>query len=165
MAEITLGGNAVHTNGELPAKGAKAPAFELVKSDLTAVTSDDLSGQRIVLNIFPSIDTAVCATSVRRFNERAADLDDTTVVCVSADLPFAAARFCGAEGIENVVTGSTFRSSFLDDYGVRMVDGKLAGVAARAVVVLDADGTVLHSELVPEIAQEPDYDAAVKALG
>ena len=163
--EITLGGNAVHTNGELPAKGAKAPAFELVKSDLTAVTSDDLSGQRIVLNIFPSIDTAVCATSVRRFNERAADLDDTTVVCVSADLPFAAARFCGAEGIENVVTGSTFRSSFLDDYGVRMVDGKLAGVAARAVVVLDADGTVLHSELVPEIAQEPDYDAAVKALG
>ncbi|HEY1116243.1 MAG TPA: thiol peroxidase [Acidimicrobiales bacterium] len=165
MAEITLGGNAVHTNGELPAKGAKAPAFDLVKSDLTAVTSDDLSGQRIVLNIFPSVDTAVCATSVRRFNERAADLDDTTVVCVSADLPFAAARFCGAEGIENVVTGSTFRSSFLDDYGVRMIDGKLAGVAARAVVVLDADGTVLHSELVPEIAQEPDYDAAIKALG
>ena len=164
MAEITLGGNAVHTSGELPQKGAKAPAFELIKSDLAPVSSDDLSGQRVVLNIFPSIDTAVCASSVRTFNERAADLDDTTVVCVSADLPFAAARFCGAEGIENVVTGSTFRSSFLDDYGVRMTDGKLAGVAARAVVVLDGDGTVLHSELVPEIAQEPDYDAAIKVL-
>ena len=163
MAEITLGGNAVHTNGELPAKGSKVPSFELVKSDLTELSSDDLSG-RVVLNIFPSVDTAVCATSVRTFNQRAADLADTTVVCVSADLPFAAARFCGAEGIENVVTGSTFRSSFLDDFGVRMVDGKLAGVAARAVVVLDADGTVLHSELVPEIAQEPDYDAAISAL-
>ncbi|MCO8126465.1 thiol peroxidase [Acidimicrobiia bacterium EGI L10123] len=164
MAEITLGGNAVHTNGELPEQGAKAPAFELIKSDLMPVSSDDLAGQRVVLNIFPSVDTAVCATSVRAFNERAADLDDTTVVCVSADLPFAAARFCGAEGIENVVTGSTFRSSFLDDYGVRMTDGKLAGVAARAVVVLDGDGTVLHRELVPEIAQEPDYDAAIKVL-
>ncbi len=164
MAEITLGGNPVHTNGDLPAPGDKAPAFDLVKSDMTPVTSDDLSGQRVVLNIFPSIDTKVCATSVRAFNERAADLEDTTVVCVSADLPFAAARFCGAEGIENVVTGSTFRSSFLDDYGVRMTGGKLEGVAARAVVVLDRDGTVLHSELVPEIAQQPDYDSAINAL-
>lgn len=164
MAEITLGGNPVHTNGDLPAAGAKAPAFDLVGSDLSAVSSTELSGQRVVLNIFPSVDTAVCATSVRTFNERAAGLDGTTVVCVSADLPFAAARFCGAEGIENVVTGSTFRSSFLDDYGVRMTDGKLEGVAARAVVVLDGDGTVLHSELVPEIAQEPDYDAALSAL-
>ena len=164
MAEITLGGNAVHTSGDLPAPGSTAPAFDLVKSDLSPVTSADLSGQRVVLNIFPSVDTAVCASSVRTFNERAAELEGTTVVCVSADLPFAAARFCGAEGIENVVTGSTFRSSFLDDYGVRMTDGKLEGVAARAVVVLDADGTVLHSELVPEIAQEPDYDAAIKAL-
>lgn len=164
MADITLGGNAVHTSGDLPAPGSKAPAFELVKSDLAPVSSGDLAGQRVVLNIFPSIDTAVCAASVRTFNERASELDDTTVVCVSADLPFAAARFCGAEGIENAVTGSTFRSSFLDDYGVRMTDGKLEGVAARAVVVLDADGTVLHSELVPEIAQEPDYDAAIKAL-
>lgn len=164
MAEITLGGNPVHTNGDLPAPGDKAPAFDLVKGDMTPVRSDDLSGQRVVLNIFPSIDTAVCATSVRTFNERAADLDDTTVVCVSADLPFAAARFCGAEGIDNVVTGSTFRSSFLDDYGVRMTDGKLEGVAARAVVVVDRDGTVLHSELVPEIAQEPDYDSAISAL-
>ncbi len=164
MAEITLGGNPVHTNGDLPAPGSTAPAFDLVKSDLSPVTSADLAGQRVVLNIFPSVDTAVCATSVRTFNERAAELDGTTVVCVSADLPFAAGRFCGAEGIEKVVTGSTFRSSFLDDYGVRMTDGKLEGVAARAVVVLDTDGTVLHSELVPEIAQEPDYDAAIKAL-
>lgn len=164
MAAITLGGNPVHTNGDLPAKGEKAPSFELIRSDLTPVTSEELAGQRVVLNIFPSVDTAVCAGSVREFNERAADLDDTTVVCVSADLPFAAARFCGAEGIENVITGSTFRSSFLDDYGVRMTDGKLADIAARAVVVIDTDGTVLHSELVPEIAQEPDYDAAVSAL-
>ena len=164
MAEITLGGNPVHTNGDLPQKGDRAPSFELVKSDLTPVTSEDLAGQRVLLNIFPSVDTAVCATSVRTFNERAADLEGTTVVCVSADLPFAAARFCGAEGIEDVVTGSTFRSSFLDDYGVRMTDGKLAGVAARAVVAIDADGTVLHSELVPEITQEPDYDAALNVL-
>lgn len=165
MAAITLGGNPVNTSGDLPATGSKAPAFDLVASDLSAVTSADLAGQRVVLNIFPSVDTGVCATSVRTFNERAADLEDTTVVCVSADLPFAAARFCGAEGIDDVITGSTFRSSFLDDYGVRMTDGKLAGVAARAVVVLDADGTVLHNELVPEIAQEPDYDAAIAALG
>ncbi len=164
MADITLGGNPVHTNGDLPAPGSKAPAFDLVASDLSPVTSDDLAGQRVVLNIFPSVDTSVCATSVRTFNERAADLDNTTVVCVSADLPFAAARFCGAEGIESVTTGSTFRSSFLEDYGVKMTDGGLAGIGARAVVVLDADGTVLHSELVPEIAQEPDYDAAIAAL-
>ncbi len=164
MAEITLGGNPVHTSGDLPAPGSTAPAFDLVKSDLSPVTSDDLSGQRVVLNIFPSIDTGVCANSVRTFNERATEVDNTTVVCVSADLPFAAARFCGAEGIENVITGSTFRSDFLDTYGVAMTDGKLAGVAARAVVVLDTDGTVLHSELVPEIAQEPDYDAAIDAL-
>ncbi len=164
MAEITLGGNAVHTSGDLPAAGSKAPAFDLVRSDLSPVSSADLAGQRVVLNIFPSVDTAVCATSVRTFNERAAGLEGTTVVCVSADLPFAAARFCGAEGIDNVITGSTFRSSFLNDYGVRMTDGKLEGVAARAVVVLDGEGTVLHSELVPEIAQEPDYDAAIAAL-
>lgn len=164
MAQITLGGNAVHTSGDLPTAGSKAPSFDLVKSDLSPITSEELAGQRVVLNIFPSLDTGLCATSVRTFNERAAELEGTTVVCVSADLPFAAARFCGAEGIDNVVTGSTFRSSFLDDYGVRMTDGKLEGVAARAVVVLDADGTVLHSELVPEIAQEPDYDAAIGAL-
>ena len=164
MAEITLGGNPVHTSGDLPAPGAKAPAFDLVGADLGAVTSESLAGQRVVLNIFPSVDTSVCASSVRRFNEEAANLDNTAVVCVSADLPFAAARFCGAEGIDAVKTGSTFRSDFLDAYGVRMTDGALAGVAARAVVVLDGDGTVLHSELVPEIAQEPDYQAALDAL-
>lgn len=155
----------MNTSGELPEKGAKAPAFELVKSDLSTVSSSDLTGQRVILNIFPSIDTPTCATSVRTFNERAASLDNTTVICVSADLPFAAGRFCGAEGIENVMTGSTFRGSFLDDYGVKMTDGPLAGVAARSVVVLDGDGTVLHTQMVPEIADEPDYDAAIGALG
>jgi thiol peroxidase len=154
----------VSTSGELPEEGSTAPDFELVASDLSPVTSDGLRGKRVILNIFPSIDTAVCAQSVRTFNEQAATVSNTSVVCVSADLPFAAGRFCGAEGIENVTTGSTFRSSFLDDYGVRMTDGPLAGLAARSVVVLDGDGTVLHTELVPEIAQEPDYDAAIKAL-
>lgn len=165
MAQTAFRGTPVNTSGELPAPGSPAPAFELVGADLGAVTSDDLSGQRVILNIFPSIDTPTCATSVRTFNERAASLDNTAVVCVSADLPFAAGRFCGAEGIDKVSTGSTFRSSFLDDYGVRMTDGPLAGVAARAVVVVDTDGTVLHNELVPEIADEPDYDAAIAALG
>lgn len=164
MAQTALRGNPVSTSGDLPAPGSKAPDFDLVKSDLSPVTSSDLSGQRVILNIFPSVDTPTCATSVRTFNERAASLDNTAVVCVSADLPFAAGRFCGAERIENVMTGSTFRGSFLDDYGVKMTDGPLAGVAARAVVVLDTDGTVLHNQLVPEIADEPDYDAAIGAL-
>lgn len=164
MAQTAFRGTPVNTSGELPAPGSAAPAFDLVGADLSPVTSEDLAGQRVILNIFPSIDTPTCATSVRTFNERAAALDNTSVVCVSADLPFAAGRFCGAEGIDKVSTGSTFRSSFLDDYGVRMTDGPLAGVAARAVVVLDADGTVLHNELVPEIADEPDYDAAIAAL-
>ncbi|MDZ7676147.1 MAG: thiol peroxidase [Acidimicrobiales bacterium] len=165
MAQTALRGNPVNTSGDLPSKGSKAPAFDLVASDMSPVTSGDLAGQRVILNIFPSIDTPTCATSVRTFNERAASLDNTTVVCVSADLPFAAGRFCGAEGIDSVVTGSTFRSDFLDDYGVRMVDGPLADVAARSVVVLDTDGTVLHTELVPDISSEPDYDAAINALG
>ncbi len=165
MAQVTLRGNPLQTSGELPAVGSKAPAFSLVKSDLSTVTLGDLSGQKVVLNIFPSVDTGVCATSVRTFNERAAGLEGATVLCVSADLPFAAGRFCGAEGIENVATGSTFRNpSFLDDYGVRMLDGGLAGLAARSVVVIDESGTVTYTELVPEIAQEPDYDAALAAL-
>ncbi len=164
MATTALRGNPISTVGDLPEPGDKAPVFELVKGDLSTVTSDDLVGQRVILNIFPSIDTAVCAASVRTFNERAAALDNTAVVCVSADLPFAAARFCGAEGIENVITGSTFRGGFLDDYGVRMTDGPLSGLAARSVVVLDGDGTVVHTELVPEVTQEPDYDAAIAAL-
>lgn len=165
MATTALRGNPINTSGDLPAVGSKAPDFDLVKADLSSVSSADLTGQRVILNIFPSVDTPTCATSVRTFNQRAASLDNTAVVCVSADLPFAAGRFCGAEGIDSVMTGSTFRGSFLDDYGVKMVDGPLAGVAARAVVVVDGDGTVLHTELVPEIADEPDYDAAIGALG
>ena len=164
MAEVTLGGNPVHTSGELPAIGSAAPAFTLVGSDLGSVSNADFEGKNVVLNIFPSIDTPTCATSVRTFNERAAGLDDTAVLCVSADLPFAMGRFCGAEGIENVSTASTFRSSFGSDFGVTLADGPLAGVLARAVVVVGADGTVKHAELVPEIAHEPDYDAALGAL-
>ncbi len=165
MAEISLGGTAVHTSGELPAVGSTAPSYELVGADLSTIDSSGRSG-RTVLNIFPSVDTPTCATSVRRFNELVGQLEDTEVICVSADLPFAASRFCGAEGLEHVATGSTFRgSSFASDYGVELVDGPLAGLLARAVVVLATDGTVLHSQLVPEIADEPDYDAAMAVLG
>ena len=164
MATTAFKGNPVNTAGELPAAGASAPAFDLVGDGLSALTSADVPG-RVVLNIFPSIDTGVCAASVRKFNELAASLDNTTVVNVSKDLPFAQARFCGAEGIDKVKVGSAFRSSFGEDYGVTMTDGPMAGLLARSVVVLDADGKLVHSELVPEITQEPDYDAAVKALG
>jgi thiol peroxidase len=164
MAVVTLGGNPVHTSGELPAVGSAAPAFDLVGAGLSAIDLSEFAGQNLVLNIFPSIDTPTCATSVRTFNERAAALDDTVVLCVSADLPFAQSRFCGAEGIENVKVGSTFRSSFGEDYGVNLIDGPLAGVLARAVVVVGKDGEVKHTELVPEIAKEPDYDAAIAAL-
>lgn len=164
MATTSLGDTLVHTVGDLPAVGTPAPAFTLTGTDLR----DDVvlpAGSRVVLNIFPSVDTGVCATSVRRFNEIAAGLENTTVVCVSADLPFALGRFCAAEGIDNVVTASTFRSGFGYDYGVRMENGGFAALMARAVVVIDTDGTVLHTELVPTIGQEPDYDAAIAALG
>jgi len=164
MAEITLGGNPVHTSGDLPAVGAAAPAFSLVGADLSEYDASEFAGKNVILNIFPSIDTPTCATSVRQFNERAAGMDETVVLCVSADLPFAMGRFCGAEGIENVKVGSTFRSDFGSDYGVTLTDGKLQGVLARAVVVIGADGTVKHTELVGEIAHEPDYDAALAAL-
>ena len=164
MATTAFKGNPVNTVGELPAAGAQAPSFDLVGEGLSALTSADVPG-RVVLNIFPSIDTGVCAASVRKFNELAASLDNTTVVNVSQDLPFAQARFCGAEGIDKVKVGSAFRSTFGEDFGVTMADGPMAGLLARSVVVLDADGKVLHTELVPEITQEPDYDAAVKALG
>jgi len=163
MATTALGGNPVTTVGDLPAVGSAAPAFSLTGSDFSDVTLG--TGTRTVLNIFPSVDTGVCAASVKKFNELAAGLDNTVVVCVSNDLPFAQARFCGAEGIENVTAASGFKSSFGQDYGVAMVDGKFEGLLARSVVVVDADGSVLHTELVPEIAQEPDYDAAVAALG
>ncbi len=165
MATTAFKGNPVQTVGDLPAVGTAAPSFVVTGSNLADVSSADLDGVRTVLNIFPSIDTGVCATSVRRFNELAAGLDNTRVLCISADLPFALGRFCGAEGIENVTSASVFRSSFGDDYGVTMSDGPLRGLLARSVVVVDGDGTVLHSQLVPEIGQEPDYDAAVAALG
>lgn len=164
MAETALGGNPVHTVGDLPAVGSPSPSFAITKGDLSEVTADDYAGQRVILNIFPSIDTATCATSVRTFNEKASALDNTVVLCVSADLPFAQGRFCGAEGLTNVVTASTFRSDFGTAFGVTLADGKLAGLLARAVVVLDEHGTVIHSQLVPEIAQEPDYDAAIESL-
>ena len=164
MAEITLHGDTITTVGALPAVGSAAPAFELAGADLAPVTSGSLRGQRVVLNIFPSIDTGVCATSVREFNKRAAGLENTTVVCVSKDLPFAQARFCGAEGLDDVVTASAFRSGFGEDYGVALADGPLAGLLSRAVVVIDADGTVLYTQQVPEIGEEPDYEAAVAAL-
>jgi thiol peroxidase len=164
MAEVTLGGNPVHTSGDLPAVGAAAPAYSLVGADLSEYDASEFAGKNVILNIFPSIDTPTCATSVRQFNERAAGMNDTVVLCVSADLPFAMGRFCGAEGIENVKVGSTFRSDFGADYGVTLTDGKLQGVLARAVVVIGPDGNVKHTELVSEIALEPNYDAALAAL-
>ncbi|MCT1551846.1 thiol peroxidase [Brevibacterium casei] len=165
MATTALEGNPVHTVGDLPAVGTQAPAYTLVGNDLGEVNSSEFADSRVVLNIFPSVDTGVCAASVRKFNELAAGLENTTVVCVSNDLPFAQARFCGAENIENVITASGFRSAFGKEYGVTMVDGPLAGLLARSVVVLDANGTVVYEQLVDEITTEPDYDAAVAALG
>jgi thiol peroxidase len=163
MATTRLGDTEVHTVGELPAVGDIAPEFILTGSDLGDVTLPH--GTRVVLNIFPSIDTGVCAASVRRFNELAASLEDTTVICVSADLPFALKRFCGAEGIDNVVVTSTFRSHFGEDYGVQLHNGAFRGLLARAVVVIDAEGIITHTQVVPTIGQEPDYDAAIAALG
>ena len=157
-------GNPVHTVGELPAEGTSVRSFDLVGADLGPVASDEFTGQRMVLNIFPSLDTGVCAQSVREFNQRASELQNTTVLCVSKDLPFAQARFCGAEGIENVSVASAFRSSFGEDYGVTMVDGPLAGLLARSIVVLDAESSVIYTQLVPEIADEPDYDAVINLL-
>ncbi len=166
MATTAFKGSPVQTVAELPAVGAAAPAFTLTGADLSDVTLAQFAGKRVVLNIFPSIDTGVCATSVRKFNELAAGLDNTAVLCVSADLPFALGRFCGAEGIENVTSASVFRSpGFGQDYGVLMSDGPLHGLLARSVVVLDGAGKVAYTQLVPEIGQEPDYDGAVKALG
>jgi len=163
MAQITLRGNTINTVGDLPAVGAKAPAFTLTGSDLGALNSDQFQGKAVLLNIFPSVDTPVCATSVRKFNE-SASAGGVSVVNVSNDLPFAQARFCGAEGIENVQTASAFRDSFGHDYGVTIADGPMAGLLARAVVVIGADGNVAYEELVPEIAQEPNYDAALEAV-
>ena len=165
MAQITLKGNPIHTSGELPKLGAAAPAFTLVKTDLAEATLKEFAGRRVVLNIFPSLDTSTCATSVRKFNALASTTPNTTVLCVSADLPFAANRFCTTEGLTNVVPASCFRNGeFGTAYGVALVDGPLRGLLARAIVVLDTAGKVLHTELVPEIGQEPNYDAALAVL-
>lgn len=165
MAQITLKGNPIRTSGTLPAPGSTAPDFRVTKPDLSDASLKDFAGKKLVLNIFPSIDTPVCATSVRKFNQEAAKLANTAVLCVSRDLPFALKRFCGAEGIQNVVTASDFRDgSFGQAYGAAIVDGPLSGLLSRAVVVVGPDGKVLHSEQVPEIAQEPDYAKALAAL-
>ena len=163
MATTAFKGTPVSTVGDLPAPGQSAPEIQLVGSDLGEVTRPE--GRRTVLNIFPSVDTGVCAASVRKFNELAAGLDNTEVITASMDLPFALKRFCGAEGIENVRAASAFRSDFGQQYGVTMADGAMAGLLARAVIVLDADGSVLYTQLVDQIGSEPDYDAAVAALG
>lgn len=164
MTTITLASEQINTIGTLPAVGSSAPDFTVVDADLNVLSLKDFAGKRLVLNIFPSIDTGVCAQSVREFNKLSEKFDDVVVLCVSKDLPFASARFCAAEGLDRVVTGSAFRSSFGEDYGVTMVDGGLAGLLARAVVIVDADGKVIYTEQVPEIKQEPDYDAALAAL-
>ena len=165
MAQVTLKGSPVEVAGQLPQVGQQAPAFSLVAGDLSDVSLASLAGKRKVLNIFPSVDTPTCATSVRTFNTRASQLVNTVVLCISTDLPFAQARFCGAEGLQNVINLSTMRGvEFLKNYGVAIASGPLVGVAARAVVVLDENDKVLHSELVGEIADEPNYDAALAAL-
>lgn len=165
MAKITLKGNPVDTVGNLPAPGAAAPAFTVVKTDLSEVSLKDFAGKKLVLNIFPSIDTATCATSVRKFNQQASDIQNTQVLCVSADLPFALGRFCGAEGIKNVAAASVFRNpEFGTSFGVTITSGPLKGLLSRAVVVIDEQGKVLYNEQVAEIADEPNYDAALKVL-
>ena len=163
MATTALGGTPVHLTGDLPATGHAAPAYALTGPDLGDLERNP--ERATVLNIFPSVDTGLCAASVRRFNELAAGRPEVDVVCVSADLPFAQQRFCGAEGIEHVVMGSTFRSDFGTDFGLTILDGAFRGLLARAVVVLDGDGQVLHTQLVEDIGLEPDYDAALRALG
>ncbi len=165
MATITLKGNSVHTTGELPQTGVKAPNFELVKTDLSRVSLEDFKGTRLILNVFPSIDTPTCATSVRTFNKKASSLENIKVLCISRDLPFAQARFCGAEGIENVVTLSDFENGkFGQDYGLTIADGALKGLHSRAIVVLDENGKVLYTEQVSEVADEPNYEKALSSL-
>lgn len=165
MASITLGGNPIHTSGELPKVGTKLADFKLVKNDLSIASLGDFAGSKLVLNIFPSIDTGTCATSVRKFNESASQLENTKVICISRDLPFAQKRFCGAEGLENVVNLSDFKDgSFGKANGLEIVDGVLAGLHSRAIIVVDEKGTVVYTEQVPEIANEPNYEAALASL-
>jgi thioredoxin-dependent peroxiredoxin len=165
MASITLGGNPINTTGELPKVGSKAPQFQLTKNDLSIASLADFAGSKLVLNIFPSIDTPTCATSVRKFNESANQLNNTKVLCISRDLPFAQKRFCGSEGLENVVNLSDFKDgSFGKNYGLEIADSVLAGLHSRVVIIIDENGTVKYAEQVPEIADEPNYDAALAAL-
>lgn len=165
MASITLGGNPINTIGQLPQAGSKAADFQLVKNDLSVATLADFAGSKLVLNIFPSIDTGTCATSVRTFNAKASALENTKVLCISRDLPFAQKRFCGAEGLENVVNLSDFKDgSFGKNYGLEIVDGPLAGLHSRVVIIVDENGDVKYAEQVAEIANEPNYDAALAAL-
>ncbi|WP_396139884.1 thiol peroxidase [Flavobacterium sp.] len=165
MATVTLGGNPIHTNGELPKTGSKAPDFKLVNTDLSMATLADFAGSKVVLNIFPSIDTGTCATSVRTFNAKASTLANTKVLCISRDLPFAQKRFCGAEGLENVINLSDFNTgSFGKDYGLEITDSVLAGLHSRVVIVLDENGIIKYAEQVPEIADEPNYESAIAAL-
>lgn len=165
MATVTLGGNPQHTNSNLPSNGSQAIDFSLVNSDLGSVSLEKFKGQKLILNIFPSIDTGTCAASVRTFNQKAASLENTTVLCISRDLPFAQKRFCGAEGIENVLTLSDFRDgAFGKNYGLELIDGPLKGLHARSVVVLDENHRVVYTELVPEIKDEPNYEQALAAL-
>lgn len=165
MANITLKGNPIHTVGNLPQVGSQAPDFKLTKTDLSDATLADFKGKRIVLNIFPSLDTAVCATSVRKFNAEAEKLDNTVVLCASLDLPFAHNRFCSTEGLDNVVSLSELHDrSFGESYGVRIVDGPMAGLFSRAVVIIDENGKVIYTEQAPEIVEEPNYEAALNAL-
>jgi len=165
MAKITLRGNPVNTSGFLPAKGTKAPDFTLVKSDLSNLSLKELAGKKVILNISPSLDTGVCATAVRKFNQMAAGKDNTVVLAITKDLPFAQSRFCSTEGITNVMALSGFRNGeFGKDYGVDILDGPMAGLYARSIVVVDEKGNVVYTELVPETVQEPDYDKALAAL-
>jgi thioredoxin-dependent peroxiredoxin len=165
MATITLKGNAIKTEGDLPSIGTKAPDFELTKSDLSSFKLSDLRGKKVVLNIFPSIDTGTCAASVRQFNAKAAGLSNTVVVCISRDLPFAHSRFCAAEGIKNVISVSDYKDdNFVKKYPIRIADGPLKGLLSRAVIVLDEQGIVKYTEQVPEITQEPNYEKAFMAI-
>lgn len=165
MATVTLGGNPIKTSGELPAVGSKAPQFQLVQNDLSVASLENFAGSKLVLNIFPSIDTGTCATSVRTFNAKASALENTKVLCISRDLPFAQKRFCGAEGLENVINLSDFKTgSFGKDYGLEMIEGPLGGLHSRVVIVVDENGTVTYAEQVPEIADEPNYEAALASL-
>ncbi|HHM01559.1 MAG TPA: thiol peroxidase [Caldithrix abyssi] len=165
MAEITLKGNPIHTIGNLPATGDAAPEFTLTGTDLQDISLKDFKGKRVVLNIFPSLDTGVCAASVRRFNAEAEKLENCVVLCISKDTPFAHKRFCVSEGLDNVINLSELRDAhFGKNYGVRIIDGPMSGLLSRAVVIVDENGRVIHSEQVPEIVQEPDYEAALKVL-